>query len=176
MKTAHAAVVAIPPQDVWAPIQAIRERYDRHLQRWMPHVTLLYPFRPRAMFDQAEPALRRACAALPSFAATLGELRFFPHGRDRFTIWLAPEPAESFVRLQRALQEQFPDCDDASRHGSGFVPHLSVGQATGRDQLAERLTELRAGWRQLAFEVRAVALIWREGEEPFQVDRSVPLG
>lgn len=176
MKTQHAAVVVIPPPDVWEPIQAIRHRYDRHAQRWMPHVTLLYPFRPRAMFDEAEPALRRACAMMPRFGATLDELRFFAHGRGGFTLWLAPEPAASFARLQGALQEQFPDCDDVSRHGSGFVPHLSVGQAVGRAQLKERLAELQGGWRRLAFDVPAIALIWREGEEPFAIDRTVSLG
>src|SRR5262249_58207225 len=100
MKTQHAAVVVIPKQDIWDPIQSIRLRYDRNVQRSMPHVTLLYPFRPRAMFDDVEPALRRACAALTPFRTTLENLRFFSHGRDRFTIWLAPEPSASFVRLQ----------------------------------------------------------------------------
>jgi len=176
VKTQHAAVVVIPTQDVWDPIQAIRRRYDRNVQRWMPHVTLLYPFRPRAVFDDVEPALRRACAALTPFRATLENLRFFSHGGDRFTIWLAPEPSASFVRLQAALQQQLPDCDDASRHGSGFVPHLSVGQAAGRAQLRERLAELQDNWRPLTFDVSAIALIWREGDKPFAVDRTVSLG
>ncbi len=176
MKTHHAAVVVIPAQDVWEPIQAIRRRYDRHVQRWMPHVTLLYPFRPRATFDEAEPALRCACAGIQPFRATLNELRFFAHGRNRFTFWLAPEPAASFGRLQSALQEQFPDCDDASRYGSGFVPHLSVGQALGHEQLKQRLAELQSGWHALRFDVPEIALIWREGDEPFAIDRMVVLG
>jgi len=57
------------------------------------------------------------------------------------------------------------------------VPHLSVGQAAGRTQLDERLTELGASWRPIAFDVLEIALIWREGDEdPFAVDRSVALG
>ena len=39
-KTHQSAVVLIPPREVWAPIQAIRREHDRHLRRWMPHVTL----------------------------------------------------------------------------------------------------------------------------------------
>jgi len=176
-KTHHAAVVVIPPHDIWEPIQSIRRRYDRHLQRWMPHLTLLYPFRPRALFAESELELRGACAAIQPFRTTLGELRYFAHGKGRFTLWLAPELAASFTRLQAALQEKCPECDDASRHGAGFVPHLSVGQAEGRSQLEERLAELRASWRPIAFEVSEIALIWREGEEdPFAVDRTIALG
>ena len=176
-KTHHAAVVVIPPHDVWEPIQSIRRQYDRHLKRWMPHVTLLYPFRPRPLFAEAEPELRRACAGMQPFRSTLSELRYFAHGRGRFTLWFAPEPAEPFIRLQAALQQKCSDCDDASRHGAGFVPHLSVGQAAGRSQLRERLAELRASWRPIAFDVSEIALIWREGDEdPFAVDRAIALG
>jgi len=176
-KTHHAAVVVIPPDNVWEPIQSIRRRYDRHVRRWMPHLTLLYPFRQRADFDEAVPELRRACEAVQPFRVTLGELRYFAHGRDQFTLWLAPEPAANFVRLQAELETRFPDCDDTSRHAAGFVPHLSVGQAAGRTQLGERLAELRAGWRPKAFDVQKIALIWREADEdPFAVDRTVPLG
>jgi RNA 2',3'-cyclic 3'-phosphodiesterase len=176
MKTHDAAVVVIPERDLWEPIQAIRQRYDRHFDRWMPHITLLYPFQPREMFDQADPALRRACASVPRFRATLARMHFFAHGRDRFTMWLAPDPAAPFVQLQSALQAQFPDCDDVSRHGSGFVPHLSLGQAAGRAQLDHRLAELRAGWRPFDFQVASIALLFREGEAPFAVERTMPLG
>jgi hypothetical protein len=44
----HDLLVIIPPEAVWEPIQAIRRRHDRKLRRWMPHITLLYPFRPRS--------------------------------------------------------------------------------------------------------------------------------
>src|SRR5262249_27220192 len=49
------AVVVIPPADAWPPIQALRERYDRQFRRWMPHITLLYPFRPRAAWPAIIP-------------------------------------------------------------------------------------------------------------------------
>ena len=46
VKTHHTAVVAMPPPEVWEPIQAIRRQHDRNVHRWMPHITLLYPFMP----------------------------------------------------------------------------------------------------------------------------------
>ena len=51
-KTHTTAAVLIPPEDVWGPIQAIRREHDRQFRRWMPHITLLYPFRPREQFPQ----------------------------------------------------------------------------------------------------------------------------
>src|SRR5262249_46836412 len=123
-KTHHAAGGGIPPDDIWEPIQSIRRRYDRQLKRWMPHLTLLYPFRRRADFDEADPELRRACAAVQPFRATLGELRYFAHGRGQFTLWLAPEPAANFVRLQAVLDQRCPDCAEASRHAAGRCPRL----------------------------------------------------
>jgi len=79
------------------------------------------------------------------------------------------------VQLQAALQAEFPECDEASRHETGFVPHLSLGQAGHRAQIEERLAELRGSWRPLAFDVPSIALLSREREGPFVIDRAIPL-
>ena len=50
-KTHQTAVVIIPPKEIWASIQLIRQQHDTNYRRWMPHITLMYPFRPRAEFD-----------------------------------------------------------------------------------------------------------------------------
>ena len=60
VKTPHTAVVLIPPESLWESIQAIRRVYDLHIFRWMPHVTLLFPFIPAERFAQAEPDLDAA--------------------------------------------------------------------------------------------------------------------
>lgn len=49
-KTHKTAVVLIPPEECWPPIQAIRQEHDRHVRRWMPHMTMIYPFRPKEQF------------------------------------------------------------------------------------------------------------------------------
>ena len=136
VKTHKTAVVLIPPQERWEPIQTIRRGHDRHLRRWMPHVTLIYPFRPRKQFDEVEPILREACGRIAAFEVRLAEFRHFDHGRERFTLWLAPEPRGSLVALQTALESAVPGCDDVSGHPDGFTPHLSVGQVSGHDAMA----------------------------------------
>jgi 2'-5' RNA ligase len=174
-KTFHTALVVIPPESLWEPIQQIRRRFDRHVTRWMPHVTLLYPFRPREAFEEAERRIREACAGIAPFETTLAEFRSFAHGPTSHTMWLHPDPPEPWLRLYGALQAAFPDCDDVAKYDGGFTPHFSVGQARLPADLQERLGLIRADWHPLAFEVRELSLLVRDGEEPFRVDRAIPL-
>jgi poly(A) polymerase len=176
MKSHWTAVVLIPPTECWGPIQTIRRRHDRKIGRWMPHVTMLYPFRPRAEFETISPALTAACAEVSPFTLTLQHFGHFDHGRGRFTVWLDPEPHESTLALHAALLRAVPDCKDTARPAGGFKSHLSVGQANGRAECARFLAEVEPTWTPLVFEVHAVALIAREGETPFVVDRWFPLG
>jgi 2'-5' RNA ligase len=177
-KTYHTAVVVVPPQECWAPIQAIRQRHDRQVRRWMPHITLLYPFRPASEFDVVVEPLRQSCAAVAPFEITLRRFDRFCHGRGRHTLWLAPEPAEAVSRLQSSLQAAVHDCDDVSRYPGGFSPHLSVGQASGDDAAADLQAELQSEWQPLTFVVSQISLIRRSPppEDVFRVDRSIDLG
>ncbi len=175
-KTYRTAVVLIPPHDVWPSIQAIRVEHDRHYRRWMPHITLLYPFRPRADWDGLLAPLSKACAGIGPFEVTLSGFDRFRHGRST-TLWLAPEPAVKLIALQTALWRVVPDCDDARRKGTGFTPHLSVGQVSsgGADRL---LAALGASWEPVSFEAAEVQLIWRGDppEDVFRVGERLELG
>lgn len=168
IKTPHSAVVLIPPQQLWEPIQAIRKLHDAHINRWMPHITLLFPFHPADMFSEAEPKIEAACREVAPFLVSLDRFEYFQGPK---TLWLEPEPAEAVRRLQAGLQSQFPACDDVARFPGGFRPHLSVGQ--GPPALQERL---QSGWKPVEFEARDVALIRRDGpEDPFRIHRTFSL-
>lgn len=174
-KSHHTAVAIVPPEPAWEPIQAIRRRHDRQIHRWPPHINLLYPFRPRADFPTAAPALVDVCASIAPFALTLGAFRSFRHGSGRCTLWLAPEPAEELRRLQAILQAAFPDCDDLGRFPSGFTPHLSVGQFPSSRECEHTREQLQAGWPPIAFTVAQVALLARGEDSPFVADQWIPL-
>ena len=174
-KTHRTSVVAIPPESVLEPIQAIRREHDRQIHRWMPHVNLLYPFVPREQFEAVVPTLTEACQCVSAFEATLAVFRSFTHRGGRSTLWLDPEPQARFKELQAALQNVFPDYDDQSRFGSGFTPHLSVGQVASKRALRALSESLQADWTPLHFPLEAIAVIWREADGPFQVDHWIPL-
>ncbi len=177
-KTHETAMVLIPPEDCGEPIQVIRRAHDRHVRRWMPHVTLLYPFRPREQFDNVETELRNACTHIEPFEVHLADFRHFHHGRGRYTLWLAPEPHDAMVRLQAALESAVPDCNDVSRHPAGFTPHLSVGQVRGDDALKTLMASVQASWKPLLFQADRVSMIWRAQppDDVFRVGRHVQLG
>jgi 2'-5' RNA ligase/uncharacterized protein (UPF0248 family) len=173
----RSAVALIPPRRVWAPIEAIRQEFDKHVERWMPHINLLYGFLPEGAFAQASRVMAEALRDVPPFTVTLDELRRFQH-RSGTTVWLHPrcEPEGALHALQAKLEALFPQCTDQSRaSSSGFTPHLSIAQF----QSAEEAEAHMAAWRDIlpiAFPVRAVQLISRREDEPFEVRHEIPLG
>lgn len=174
-KIHHTAVAIVPPEGLWEPIQAIRREHDRQIHRWMPHINLLYPFRPQDEFAAMTPNLVTACAAVTSFGITLGEFRFFRHGSGRCTLWLAPEPVEVLRELQAALQTVCPDCDDLSRFASDFTPHLSVGQFPSRRDCEQIREQLQASRQPVRFVLTDVAVLTRSAASPLVVERRVAL-
>jgi 2'-5' RNA ligase len=165
----------MPPPEVWESIQAIRRRHDRNVQRWMPHITLLYPFVPRAEFDDVLPGLMEVGRQSAAFQVTLAAFWAFTHAFGKATIWLAPEPRHIFVTLQAALQAAFPAYDEQLRFPAGFTPHLSVGQAPSPHVRQHLLETLQASWQPVQFVLTAIALIWREADGPFQIAHAIPL-
>jgi 2'-5' RNA ligase len=83
-----------------------------------PHVTLLVPA-PRDVEAIAE--------VLFTFAAF--EVVFARLDRSPGTLWLAPEPAQPFVRMIEALMRRFPDYPPYGGSFREIVPHLTVAQA-----------------------------------------------
>ena len=67
VKTHRSALAVVPPEEVWGPVQEVRRRHDRQFGRWMPHVNLRYPFRPRGEFPAITPAVAAACASVAPF-------------------------------------------------------------------------------------------------------------
>ena len=139
----------------------------------MPHITLLYPFRPVSAFDQVTPLLTRVCQSLEPFEVQLNRFDRLTHPRRKATLYLIPEPAGALKELQKALLEAVPDCDDVTRFAGGFRPHLSVGQIRSREAPA-LCAQLQAAWQPLAFTLSQVYLIWRN-DPPDDVFRIGPV-
>jgi 2'-5' RNA ligase len=176
-KTHNTAVVLIPPDELWPPIQTIRRKHDRHIRRWMPHITMIYPFRPQEEFGVMAEKFLVACQQIEPFEVQLRDFHSFHHGRGNYTLWLAPEPAEKIIQLQTALWEVVPDCDEVRKHKSGFTPHLSVGQVRSNTKMLQLKDRLQSRWQPLVFVLQEISLIWR-GQPPddvFRVGRRIQL-
>ncbi len=175
-KTHKSALVLIPPEEVAGPIQEVRLARDRHFRRWMPHVTLLYPFRPQADFEALAGDLRDALRAVEPFEVELGEIRWFRRRRD-CVLWLSPRPAEALQELQEAVWRVAPECDEVRSFKGGFTPHLSIGQAPPKE-VKEVARGLEGDWLPIRFRAERVSLIFRQDppDDVFGVERTIPLG
>jgi RNA 2',3'-cyclic 3'-phosphodiesterase len=172
------AVVLIPPAEIWEPIQVIRRAHDRHIRRWMPHITLLYPFRGSEEFAELATQFSAVCKGIEPFRVELVEMRFFRHRRESFTLYLSPAPREALVRLQALVGNIVPDCDDVTRNRDGFTPHLSVGQVRGERQMVALKEELQMVWQPIGFTAYEISLIWRRDppDDVFRIGQTVRLG
>ncbi|MER8185089.1 poly(A) polymerase [Kitasatospora sp. NPDC094015] len=169
--TARTALAWIPPAGLWPAIQQVRAAHDPQLDRWPPHVNLLFGFVPEADFDRAAELVARVAAEQPPFAAELGGVRSFAH-RDDATLWLDPAAADPapWAALHSALSARFPGCRGRAE---GYTPHLTLGRAPDPQRLADRLAT-RLGREQVR--VGELVLLSRRGEEPMRPRMTVALG
>jgi 2'-5' RNA ligase len=144
----------------------------------MPHITLLYPFRAHEEFAELAEQFAVVCGGVEPFRVDFGELRYFQHRRESYTLWLAPEPRAALVRLQAVLGKIVPDCDDLVQHRDGFTPHLSIAQVRGEQQMLTLKSELQTGWQPVAFTAHEITLIWRHNppDDVFRIGQVVQLG
>lgn len=164
-KVNSSAVVIIPPKEIWEPIQEIRRIYDRQILRWMPHITLLYPFRHESEFNTLESLFSTINKKIKSFEITFSKFKYFNHGKQKYTLWLAPEPESLINDLQYKLLAIVPDCNNVNLHKNGFTPHLSVGQFEGKKRLIEVVKTLQSNWSQLKFTINSIYFIAREKQK-----------
>ncbi|MFX1438368.1 MAG: 2'-5' RNA ligase family protein, partial [Promethearchaeota archaeon] len=161
-KVFSTAVVIIPPEEIWNPIQKIRKNYDRQINRWMPHITLLYPFRPESEHTALEQKFSSFCSSIDAFKIQLKQFNYFNHGKQRYTLWLNPEPIELIINLQSKVLEIVPDCNDVNNHKNGYRPHMSVGQIQGKKNLIDLMKNLQNNWNELQFVLNEIFFISRE--------------
>ncbi len=97
------------------------------------HVTLLFPFVPACEIDDALVGqLGAMFSRFEPFAFDLRSAERFPA-----VLYLAPEPAEPFVRLTETLMLEYPGFPPYEGAFDSIVPHLTV--AEGDPQLLDEV-------------------------------------
>lgn len=116
-----------------------RQRFDPPARRNVPaHVTILYPFcAPEDVDAEVVGALRGIASSVKAFHYRLRETRRFPA-----SLYLAPEPADSFAALTDSVHRAFPDYPPFAGKFDVVVPHVTVAHGD-EPQLCEIEVELR---------------------------------
>lgn len=121
------SAVLIPVPQADSVVGRWRYEYDPVASAGVPaHVTLVVPWLPPERItgeDLAE--LQAELADVHAFDFTLARIDWF----GRRVLWLAPEPAEPFLKLTHRLAERFhtPPWEDEFDE---VVPHLTVAHAS----------------------------------------------
>lgn len=124
-----ALVVLLPAAD--AVVQGWRAEHDDAAARGVPaHVTVLFPFLPpERIDDEGLDELQAIFKARRAF-----DVKFGSCGRFTDLLYLAPEPAEPFRALTRAVTARWPEAPPYGGAYDEVVPHLTV--ANGVDDAA----------------------------------------
>lgn len=102
-----------------------------------PHVTVLWPF-VRRVRGRDMAVLSRIATAHDAFEFRLESVREFPGG----VTYLAPEPADRFVALTRAVVARWPRLQPYGGEFDDVVPHVTV--RTGTPLSADARARLQA--------------------------------
>ncbi|KAG8468160.1 hypothetical protein KFE25_007212 [Diacronema lutheri] len=184
-RVAHSTTVAIvPPEHLWPPIQAARERLrDGGLTRWPPHVNLIYPFVEPPYFERFAERFAPAVAQCAPFRVRLERLGVFGSSR-RGVVWLDPvvvgaaDGERPWARLHERLCAVAPELQSPGRP---FVPHMTITHTESCDAAREIADELGAEWAAaglaVEFDVQEVFILCRSSAtEPFRLAWRLPLG
>jgi 2'-5' RNA ligase len=136
------SAVVVPVPEAEPRVGALRAALDPSAALGVPaHVTIMFPFVPPAEIDDGVlAALRGLFAAAPAFDVEFARIGWFEDA-----VWWAPEPAEPFVALTRAVSARFGLKAYEGVHGDGITPHLTIGHRAPMEQLRAAEAEVAAG-------------------------------
>lgn len=119
------ALLIVPPRPVQAFAYPLREAYDQDSFSRVPaHITLMYPFVPPEMVDQAVERLKPICADFPAFEITLDR-----YGSFEDALFLEPSDSTKILELHRTLTDAFPEYPIyEGEHGIDLHPHLTLAR------------------------------------------------
>lgn len=133
-----ALIVEVPEAE---PIVAdLRDRHDVAGDGVPAHVTVIYPFVPRAELDRSIHArLRAHFATIDAFDYQFAHVAHFEHRN----VHLEPAPRERFSALTAGVVKVWPDFPPYGGIHEVVIPHLTIGDLLERTEAVELIQIVR---------------------------------
>jgi 2'-5' RNA ligase len=154
-------------------VNGFRRRYDPHVTRIVPHITLAFAA-DLDVFDWtlAHHQIKKSLAQLPPFTVHVAGLGTF---MDDFVLWLQPTaPHGELLTLRQTILGSFPDV--AFDRAADYVPHISIGFFAGREALLEAQDTVRRELTPFSFRVAYISYLQADEGNLWQCVDTVELG
>jgi 2'-5' RNA ligase len=167
------AVTVAVPGDAADYVDGFRKRYDPHVTRIVPHITLAFA----ADLDVsdwmlARHQIKKSLVQLPPFTVHVAQPGMF---MDDFVLWLQPTPPHGeLLTLRQTILESFPDV--AFDRAADYVPHISVGFFRNRAELLEAEGSVSRELVPFSFRVAYVSYLQADEGDIWQCVDTVELG
>jgi 2'-5' RNA ligase len=154
-------------------VDGFRKRYDPHVRRIVPHITLAFA----ADLDVSDWMLARhqideSLVHLPPFTVHVARPGIFVDG---FVLWLQPTtPHGELLTLRQIILESFPDV--AFDRAVDYVPHISVGFFGNREELLEAEGSVSRELVPFSFRVAYVSYLQADEGDIWQCLDTLELG
>jgi 2'-5' RNA ligase len=121
----HGTFLIVPPDDVRAVVNKLRERYDPVSQKYCEaHVTLTQPLLKRLTEDDWN-RLKSISSGFGPFEIKYGPLNtFLPYP----CIYYEIQPVETILEIRNTIHETGL-CNLNLPHTEGFIPHMTITEA-----------------------------------------------
>lgn len=126
---------------VSATLTALRQEFAADTRFDVPpHLTVLFPFVPAEILDDVVTEnLARTFCGMRQFDFSLTRTGWF--GEE--VLWLAPESPAPFSELTAAVARMFPAYPPCGGLHDGSVPHATVGDSAGYEELQQAERTIR---------------------------------
>jgi len=155
-------------------VNGFRRRYDPHVTRIMPHVTLaVAPELDVCDWMPARPRIRGALAQFPPFTIrVVADLGTF---MDDLVLWLQPTaPHGELLMLRQMILGSFPDVE--FDRVDDFVPHISIGFFASSEDLLEARDAIQRELVPFSFRVAYISYLQADEGDIWQCVDTVELG
>jgi poly(A) polymerase len=122
-KKGETGLVVVPPPEIRNEINMWRRVFKAYTSQITPHITIIFPFVPDAVWAGKRSDVVKALKNIHPFRIKMRELGSFIH--DESVLWLKPESGRNLKRIHSRMHEIF--AVQISPSTLAYVPHLTLG-------------------------------------------------